>query len=99
MGNYTDSIHGGQPGTPPKEALLERALCAAVARLANDADGLTFLRWLLTRQCGLLYAGYPPDHPAAAWEAGKRAVGVEVLARARAAGVLGTIFNDMKGDS
>lgn len=71
----------------------EEVLCAALRRMSGARDGLEFLRWLLT-VCGTLRAEYPLDHARAAWDAGRRDVGVQIMALARKAGVLEQIIRE-----
>lgn len=74
-------------------AAYEERLCGALRRLAETSDGTEFLRWLVT-YCGTLRADYPQDHATAAWDAGKRKVGIQIMALARKAGVLEQIIRE-----
>ncbi|MCH5278076.1 MAG: hypothetical protein J1E80_09655 [Desulfovibrionaceae bacterium] len=54
------------------------ALGAVVRKLADSRDGQVFLRWCMA-ECGVFRQGFPRDDRATAWEAGRRAFGLQIL--------------------
>ena len=74
-------------------AAYKERLCGVVLRLAETNDGKEFLRWLIT-VCGVLRVEYPADHARAAWDAGKREVGLNVVSLAHKSGVLEQIIRE-----
>ena len=54
------------------------ALGSVVRRLADSRDGRIFLRWVMA-ECGVFRQGFPRDDRATAWEAGRRAFGLQIL--------------------
>lgn len=69
----------------------ERKLCAVLAELAATDDGQFFLRWLMD-ETGAFRQEYPADDRIGMWNAGRRAVGMQVLERCAAAGVADTLL-------
>ncbi len=57
---------------------LELRLQGAVRRLADNRDGQVFLRWMMA-ECGVFRQSFPGDETLAAWEAGRRAFGLQIL--------------------
>ena len=51
----------------------------AVNALAQNENGMEFLRWLMN-ESGVFCQDFPGDDKAAAWNAGRRALGLQVLA-------------------
>lgn len=74
-------------------AAYREQLCGALREMAGTRDGIEFLRWLVTF-CGTLQATYPQDYARAAWDAGRRAIGIEIMSLARKAGVLEHIIRE-----
>ncbi|MDE7371601.1 MAG: hypothetical protein K2N07_07665, partial [Desulfovibrio sp.] len=59
-------------------ALTQARLEDAVRRLAESADGRFFLRWLI-HGAGVFRAVYPQSHAEAAFQEGRRTVGLSVM--------------------
>lgn len=59
---------------------LELALQGAVRQLTDTRDGQVFLRWIMA-ECGVFRQSFPRDEKLAAWEAGRRAFGLQILER------------------
>ena len=57
---------------------LELKLQGVMRQLADWRDGQVFLRWVLD-ECGVFQQGFPRDAAFSAWEAGRRAFGLEML--------------------
>lgn len=57
---------------------MEPALGSVARTLADSRDGRIFLRWIMA-ECGVFRQGFPRDGTATAWEAGRRAFGLQVL--------------------
>ncbi len=69
----TDPVH-----QTARRNLAEKRLTSVVKRLASTRDGLFFLRWLLTHS-GVLRIEFPSDPVRTAWDAGRRALGLDLL--------------------
>lgn len=90
---YQDEKATAQQQRDAAEA-YEGRLCGAVRKLADTSDGTEFLRWLVTL-CGTFRAETrPQDLATAAWNAGQRKLGVQIIALARKAGVLEHILRE-----
>lgn len=61
-----------------KQRLHQAKLSSVVRDLAKNPDGQYFLCWLM-RITGAFQAKYPQDHAQAAFEEGKRVIGLSVL--------------------
>jgi hypothetical protein len=57
---------------------MQARLTDAVAHIAGLRDGRLLLRWLV-EQCGTTRSTYPTDLAQAAWDAGRRSVGMEII--------------------
>lgn len=57
----------------------EVRLRGAVYALSQNENGMEFLRWLMN-ESGVFWQDFPGDDKAAAWNAGRRALGLQVLA-------------------
>ena len=57
---------------------ISLTLGSVVRRLADSRDGQIFLRWVMA-ECGVFRQGFPRDDRATAWEAGRRAFGLQIL--------------------
>ena len=57
----------------------EVRLRGAVYALAQNENGMEFLRWLMN-ESGVFWQDFPSDDKAAAWNAGRRALGLKVFA-------------------
>ena len=57
---------------------LELKLEGVVRMLAENRDGQVFLRWCMD-ECGVFSQSFPRDGKIAAWEAGRRAFGLQIL--------------------
>ncbi|MGE9985381.1 hypothetical protein [Desulfovibrio sp. SGI.169] len=61
-----------------KQAIHQARLTSVARELAKSPDGQYFLCWLM-RISGAFQAKYPHDHAQAAFEEGKRVIGLSVL--------------------
>ena len=75
---------------------LEIKLQGVMRLLADNRDGQVFLRWVLN-ECGVFQQSFPRDGTLSAWEAGRRAFGLELLRLCAAAKCTDVLF--MKEDS
>ena len=75
---------------------LEIKLQGVMRLLAEHRDGQVFLRWLLN-ECGVFRQAYPRNESFVAWEAGRRALGLDVLRLCAAAKCTDILF--VKEDS
>lgn len=75
---------------------LELKLQGVMRQLADNRDGQVFLRWVLD-ECGVFQQTFPRGESFAAWEAGRRAFGLEVLRLCAAAKCTDILF--LKEDS
>ena len=57
----------------------EIRLHGAVYALSQNENGMEFLRWLMN-ESGVFWQDFPGDDKAAAWHAGRRALGLKVFA-------------------
>jgi len=62
-----------------REKARQYALENAVKKLGGSYDGREFLRWCFEK-CGVFEAAFPQNEKRAAWEAGRRAFGLDILA-------------------
>lgn len=77
MKDWFDVEDEGSPGDAGR-ALTQARLEDAVRRLAESRDGRTFLRWLI-HGAGVFRAVYPQSHAEAAFQEGRRSVGLSVV--------------------
>ena len=87
---FEDDEHKAQALRETREA-AERAFCNALINIAATPEGLLFMRWLID-QSQILKSAYPGDHAQAAYREGQRAIGAQLIALARKAGVLPEIL-------
>lgn len=78
MSDWTLGDDGTKGARDAARALEQARLEAAVRGLAESADGRFFLRWLI-HGAGVFRAGYPQSHAEAAFQEGRRTVGLSVL--------------------
>lgn len=89
---FEDDERKGQAQREAKEA-AERIFCNALVSIAATPDGMLFLRWLIDHS-QILKTAYPGDHAQAAYREGQRAIGAQLIALARKAGVLPKILEE-----
>lgn len=77
MKDWFDVDDEGSAGDAGR-ALTQARLEDAVRSLAESRDGRTFLRWLI-HGAGVFRAVYPQSHAEAAFQEGRRSVGLSVV--------------------
>lgn len=70
---------------------LELRLRAAVRLLGKNYEGQEFLRWMLA-ECGVFQQDFPRDEKAAAWNAGRRAFGLQIFGLCAAEDMAGMLL-------
>lgn len=78
MKDWFDMEAGDGGAGEAARALGQARLEDAVRRLAESPDGRAFLRWLI-HGTGVFRAVYPQSHAEAAFQEGRRTVGLSVL--------------------
>lgn len=96
MKDWFDMDDEGSAGEAAR-ALRQARLEDAVRRLAESRDGRTFLRWLI-HGAGVFRAVYPQSHAEAAFQEGRRTVGLSVLQLCVNVGAGDILLNNENGE-